>query len=67
MRVRFIDDFDYSPSALGGRVTVAYLAGMELTVKRECGDAAISAGRAVEVTALARNLISGEEVSENGA
>jgi hypothetical protein len=48
MRVKFTEDFDYTPSR-ERRVTVAYKAGMELTVKREAGTAAIALGRAVEV------------------
>ena len=46
MRVRFTHDFDYKPT---DRSTIAYLAGMEETVKRECGEQAIAAGKAVEV------------------
>jgi hypothetical protein len=47
MRVRFTQDYDYKPVA---QVTVAYLAGMVKTVKRECGRRAIEAGKAVEIT-----------------
>ena len=43
-RVRFISNFDYKPLP---QVTVAYLAGMERTVKRECAVQAIAAGCAV--------------------
>lgn len=46
MRVRFTKDFDYKPTA---QSTIGYLAGMETTVKRECGEQAIAAGKAVEV------------------
>lgn len=48
MRVRFTKDYDYTPSG-ERRVLIAYKAGMELTVKREAGEAAIAAGRAKEV------------------
>lgn len=48
MRVRFTKDYDYTPSQ-ERRVTIAYSAGQELTVKREAGEAAIAAGRAEEV------------------
>lgn len=48
MRVRFTKDYDYTPSQ-ERRVTIAYKEGMELTVKREAGEAAIAAGRAEEV------------------
>ena len=48
MRIKFTADFDYTPSA-ERRVTIAYKAGQELTVKREAGEAAIAAGRAEEV------------------
>jgi hypothetical protein len=47
MWVRFTGDFDFSPAAFGGRSTIAYRAGMELNVTRECADAAIAAGKAV--------------------
>jgi hypothetical protein len=48
MRVRFIADYDYTPSR-ERRVTIAYKAGSELTVKREAGEAAIAAGAAEEI------------------
>jgi len=48
MRVKFSKDFDYTPTK-ERRVTIAYKAGMELTVKREAGEAAVAAGRAEEV------------------
>ncbi len=41
-RVRFLEDYDYKPTDL---VTVAYLAGMEETVRRDCADKAIAAAR----------------------
>lgn len=47
-RVRFTADFDYKPTS---QVTVAYLAGMEKTVKRECADQAIAQGKAEEIRA----------------
>ncbi|HYC66647.1 hypothetical protein [Brevundimonas sp.] len=49
MRVRFTADFDYTPSG-ERRVTIAYRAGMELTVKREAGEAAVRAGKAEELS-----------------
>ena len=45
-RVRFTADFDFSPGALGGRVTIAYKAGHEGPVTGECAEAAVAAGRA---------------------
>lgn len=50
MQVRFIRPFDYVPS-LERRVTIAYPANPKLvrTVKRECGEAAVAAGAAVEI------------------
>lgn len=45
-RVRFTDNFDYKPTP---RSTIGYKAGMELTVKRECADQAVAAGKAVEI------------------
>lgn len=44
-RVRFLEDFDFRPT---GNSLVAYLAGMEETVKRKCADEAIAQGKAVE-------------------
>lgn len=51
MRVRFTSDFDYKPTK---QTTVAYQAGMEMTVKRDCGEKAIAAGKAEEVLGSAR-------------
>lgn len=45
-RVRFTADFDYKPTA---QCTIGYLAGMEETVRRECAEQAIAAGKAVRV------------------
>jgi hypothetical protein len=42
-RVKFTSDFDYKPTS---QVTVAYKAGMEVTVKRECAGLAVAAGKA---------------------
>jgi hypothetical protein len=46
MWVRFTTDYDFSPDAKGGRVTIAYEAGMVMNVTRECADRAIAAGKA---------------------
>lgn len=54
MRVRFTEPYDYTPSA-ARRVTYAYAAGAEETVKRECGEAAVKAGKAVEIDAPPRH------------
>jgi hypothetical protein len=53
MHVKFTKDFDYTPSA-ERRVTIAYKAGMDLTVKREAGEAAVAAGAATEVEEVRR-------------
>lgn len=45
MWVRFIEDYDCTPE-LDRRRTVAFKRGMRVSVKRECGDAAIAAGKA---------------------
>lgn len=45
-RVRFIFDFDYRPTRMS---TIAYKAGMELTVRRECADQAVAGGKAIEI------------------
>jgi len=55
-RVRFIADFDYKPTK---RVTVAYKAGMELTVKRDCAVKAVAAGKAVETETKSREADNG--------
>ena len=44
-RFRFTEDFDFSPAALGGRVTTAYKAGMVKTVTSECSELALAAGK----------------------
>lgn len=51
MRVRFTENFDYKPTK---RSTIGYLAGMEETVKRECGEQAIAAGAAVLIEGSSR-------------
>lgn len=47
MWVRFTADFPFSPEVRGGRVTIAYKAGMTMNVTRECADKAVGAGKAV--------------------
>jgi hypothetical protein len=54
MRVRFTGDFDWTPPQQR-QVTLAFLAGEEKTVKRDCGEAAIKAGKAEEVTPPGRD------------
>lgn len=44
--VMFLADFDYEPDAHSGRVAIAYKAGREVNVTRECADKAIAAGKA---------------------
>lgn len=51
MRVRFTADYDFIASPA---ITIAYKVGMELTVKRACGEAAIAANKAVELPASPR-------------
>jgi hypothetical protein len=55
-RVRFTEDFDYRPAR---NVTIAYRAGTERTVKRQCADLAIGAGKAVEIKRFKRDEIKG--------
>lgn len=64
MRVRFTEPYDYTPSA-DRRVTYAYAAGAEETVKRECGEAAVKAGKAIEIAPPARRkeVVSDAKVS----
>lgn len=63
MRVKFTHDFDYKPTK---RSTIGYLAGLEETVKRECGEAAIAAGAAEEVPESSRKG-KATEASADGA
>lgn len=52
MRVKFARDFDFSPAAKNGHVTIAYKAGAEENVTRECvkaGAAANAIERSAEV------------------
>lgn len=67
-RVRFLADFDFSPAAKGGRVTVAYKTGVVANVTRECAVLASSLGRIEDVTARADSLAFADspEVSANG-
>lgn len=50
MWIRFTRDFDFSPAAKGGCVTIAYKAGMTENVTRECATLAVAAGRGVRTT-----------------
>lgn len=45
-KVRFVEDFDYKPIP---SCTIAYRAGMVITVKRDCAAKAIAAGKAEAV------------------
>lgn len=40
----FTQNFDWHPARFGGRVTVAFKAGVTQTVTRECAAAALQAG-----------------------
>lgn len=53
MRVRFLRDRLWTPRE-DRRLTVAYKAGMELTVKRSWGDQMVSEGVAEEIEAPSR-------------
>jgi len=44
MRVKFSRDFDFSPAAWKGLHTIAFKAGEEKVVTRECAAAAVAAG-----------------------
>lgn len=45
MRVRFTAPFDWDPPERRGRVTISFKPGLR-TVRKLCGEAAISAGKA---------------------
>lgn len=49
MWVRFLADYDFSPSARNGNVTLAYRAGTIANVTRECFDLAKAAKAAEPV------------------
>ena len=50
MKVRFVADFNWHPPELGGRVHIAFKAGMECRVRRICAAEAIAAGAAIPLT-----------------
>lgn len=50
MWVRFKEDFDFSPAAPKGFVTIAYKAGMVKNVTTECAEAAFAAEKAERTT-----------------
>lgn len=58
--VEFTDDFDYRPT-LARRSLVAYKRGWRGTVRRECADQAVAAGKAIELKVEPK---SDEEVPE---
>lgn len=62
-RVRFTADFDYRPTPVS---TIAYKAGMELTVRRGCADQAVAAGKAEELTS-ARKVADTQEAGHGNA
>jgi len=59
--VRFIADFDFSPAARRGWVTVAYKAGMTKNVTRECAEKAVAAGRAATMSRARKEDVDGED------
>lgn len=50
--VKFTEDYDYRPPVFG--VTIAYKAGFSGTVKRDCANKAIAAGKAVAIEPTGR-------------
>jgi hypothetical protein len=48
-RIRFTRDFDFKPTR---SVTIAYLAGMECVVTRDCARQAFGDGKAVAVASV---------------
>lgn len=49
--VSFTSDFDFSPAAKNGHVTIAYKAGTTANVTRECADVALDKKKAKRTTA----------------
>lgn len=47
--VKFLSDFNWSPPERRGRVTIAYVRGMKLLVRRKCAEQAVAAGAAIEI------------------
>ncbi|MUO77913.1 hypothetical protein GOZ78_03240 [Agrobacterium vitis] len=58
MRVRFLEDFDFKPTRA---TTIAYQAGMEVTVLKRCGEQAVAAGKAVELPKPPRETSGGAD------
>lgn len=54
MWVKFTKDFDFSPAARKGAVTIAYKAGMEQNVTRECYEAALAVKKAQRLKRTAK-------------
>ena len=63
-RVRFTADFDYRPT---GQTLTAYRAGTEMTVRRECADQAVAAGKAEELDPPERSKANGEDTQSSQA
>ncbi|WP_374833909.1 hypothetical protein [Paenochrobactrum pullorum] len=55
--LRFTSDFDWSPRY---GVTIAYLAGMEMSVTRRCAEAAMKAGKAEKLPTPKREAVNGK-------
>jgi len=63
MWVRFLSDYDHRPRA---NVILAYLEGQEYSVTRDCGEAAIAAGKAVEIPTPNRGERDGKKGKPEG-
>jgi len=59
--VTFTADFDFSPAARKGTVTLAYKAGTTANVTRECLEQAVAAGKATRTTAPKRHPVENPE------
>jgi len=55
-RVKFTMDFDFKPV---DTATIGYLTGMEVTVKQDCADQAIAAGKAVLLSRPRKETVDG--------
>ena len=62
-RLKFLSDFDYRVTR---NTIIAYKAGMELTVKRDCADKAVLAGKAIEIPRYSRRKTVDEETTFSG-
>lgn len=67
MQVRFVEDFDWDVPEYNGSVTLARPAGWSGTVKRDHGEAAVKAGKAVALEGETDGTENRRRASSRGA